>query len=153
MTSEVRVNSSRAPAPISTITSPSAMMTIWPWRSTKWVGATRQPRIRVSRGPVKSTAAPASQSWPRADEGASEAARIRVVPRSGVGVSRRTAPRSSSSPREASTNGKDVQDPHEGIGHAERHRGRAATSIEAIARMMTSRPVGRPSGAASVSHV
>jgi len=41
----------RLPTPIAMIDSPSAIMTMSPWRSAKWAGETRQPCPRPMRAP------------------------------------------------------------------------------------------------------
>ena len=45
------VNSS-VPAPMATIDSPRAMITINPWRSTKWPGCTVKPATPLMYGPM-----------------------------------------------------------------------------------------------------
>ena len=55
------VTPASAPTPIATIDSPSAMITIRPWRSAKWPGSSRQPAGSMSSGPPMSSVSASAQ--------------------------------------------------------------------------------------------
>ena len=66
--------SAPTPAPIATIDSPSAMITISPWRSEKWAGMSFQPSAPNRYGPPMSSAIASTHNPPCRGPSANDAA-------------------------------------------------------------------------------
>ena len=142
-----RVEHPVAPAPRATIDSPSAMITISPWRSTKWPGERCQPRARPTYGPRRSTAsaiAPDGRglpSRPRRQRAGTPIAR----PLRGLADRREQ----SRSPRPGNGVEDEVRDPDDRVGAGEEEASspkapgtaNEAISIAAMAPNMTSRTI------------
>jgi hypothetical protein len=69
-----------APTPIATIDSPSAMITINPWRSAKCSGISRQPLESITSGPPTSSTSAVAHSAPCSPPSANDAAVSRPTP-------------------------------------------------------------------------
>ena len=93
-----------APTPIATIDSPSAMITISPWRSAKWPGSSRHPPGSITSGPAMSNPSAAAHSRPWSRPSANDAPTSSPVPSAVLASRPQTARRNPGSSRLAIRN-------------------------------------------------